>query len=117
MTKLGSWIQWVFLAYLLLFSLVTSAMLSSACGVAGAAIIPLSDDPQSSRLAWAAIHSLTGAVLVWLGGYSLLKKVLAVCVGAMFVTVTMTAFLLAPDWAAIGSGFDPIAACKWCRYG
>ena len=106
-TKLGSWIQWVFLAYLLLFSLVTSAMLSSACGVAGAAIIPLSDDPQSSRLAWAATHSLTGAVLVWLGGYSLLKKVLAVCVGAMFVTVTMTAFLLAPDWTAIARGLIP----------
>ena len=42
-TKLGRWIQWLFLGYLLLFSLVTSGMLASACGVAGAALIPLGD--------------------------------------------------------------------------
>ena len=38
--KLGGWIQWVFLAYLLLFTMVTSGMLSSACGLAGAALVP-----------------------------------------------------------------------------
>src|SRR6185503_19760675 len=32
--KLGGWVEWVFLLYLLLFTLVTSAMLSSACGIA-----------------------------------------------------------------------------------
>lgn len=105
-TKLGRWIQWVFLSYLLLFTLVTSGMLSSACGVAGAALLPLGDQ-QSSRLAWAAIHSLTGVALVWFGGYALLKRVLAVCVGAMFATVTLTALLLAPDWAAVGRGMIP----------
>jgi Mn2+/Fe2+ NRAMP family transporter len=104
--RLGKWIQWLFFAYLLLFSLVTGGMLSSACGVAAAAILPLGE-PQSSRLVWAAIHSLAGAALVWFGGYSLLKRVLAVCVGAMFVTVTLTAFLLAPDWAAAGRGLVP----------
>jgi Mn2+/Fe2+ NRAMP family transporter len=105
-TKLGRWIQWVFLGYLLLFSLVTSGMLSSACGLAGAALVPLGD-AQFSRLAWAAVHAIAGAALVWFGGYSLLKKVLAVCVGAMFATVTLTAYLLAPDWAAVGRGLIP----------
>jgi Mn2+/Fe2+ NRAMP family transporter len=105
-TKLGSWIQWVFLSYLLLFSLVTSGMLASACGVAGAALFPLGD-LQSSRFAWAVIHSHTGAALVWFGGYALLKRVLAVCVGAMFATVTLTALLLAPDWGAVGRGLIP----------
>jgi hypothetical protein len=32
---------------------------------------------------------------------------LAVCVGAMFATVALTAFLLAPDWAAVGRGLIP----------
>jgi hypothetical protein len=105
-SKLGKWIQWAFLGYLLLFTLVTSGMLSSACGVAGAALVPLGD-LQSSRFAWAAIHALAGAVLVWFGGYALLKKILAVCVGAMFATVTLTAFLLAPDWAAVARGLIP----------
>ena len=104
--KLGAWIQWLFLAYLLLFTLVTSGMLASACGVAGAALVPLGDR-QFSRLVWAAAHALAGLGLVWLGGYALLKKVLAVCVGAMFATVTLTAFLLAPDWSAVGRGLIP----------
>jgi Mn2+/Fe2+ NRAMP family transporter len=104
--RLGEWMQWVFLPYFLLFSVVTSGMLASACGVAGAALVPLGE-LQTSRLGWAAVHSLAGLGLVWFGGYALLKRLLAVCVGAMFVTVLMTAFLLAPDWAAIARGLVP----------
>jgi hypothetical protein len=105
-TRLGRWIQWLFFAYLLLFTLVTSGMLASACGVAAAALFPIAE-LQTARLAWAAVHALTGAALVWFGGYALLKRVLAVCVGAMFATVTLTAFLLAPDWAAVARGLIP----------
>ena len=104
--KLGGWIQWVFLAYLLLFTVVTAGMLSSACGIAGAALIPLGSLDES-RLAWGAIHSLTGAAMVWWGGYELLKRVLAVCVGAMFATVTLTAVLLRPDWTEVARGLIP----------
>lgn len=104
--RLGRWIRWIFLPYLLLFSLVTGGMLSSACGVAASAFFPLAD-LQNSRFVWACVHSLAGLVLVWLGGYALLKRVLAVCVGTMFGTVVLTAFLLAPDWAAAGRGFLP----------
>ncbi|MBM3726350.1 MAG: divalent metal cation transporter [Acidobacteria bacterium] len=107
--RLGGWIQWVFFPYLLLFTFVTSGMLASACGVAAAAIVPLGDQ-QQSRLTWAAVHSLAGLALVRLGGYALLKRLLAVCVGAMFGTVLLTAFLLAPDWAAVGRGFVPSLA-------
>ena len=113
--KLGRWIQWVFFGYLLLFSLVTGGMLSSACGVAGTALIPLGE-AQPSRFTWAVVHALTGLLLVWFGGYSLLKRVLAVCVGAMFVTVTGTAFLLEPDWSAVSRGLVPslpAAGTRW----
>lgn len=113
--KLGKWIQWLFFGYLLLFSLVTGAMLSSACGVAGAALIPLGD-AQSSRFAWASVHALAGLALVWWGGYALLKRVLAVCVGAMFLTVTATAFLLKPDWSAVARGLIPslpVGGASW----
>lgn len=105
-TKFWSWIPWLFLGYLLLFSLVTSGMLASACGVAGAALLPLGDR-QFSRLVWAGVHSMVGAALVGFGGYALLKRVLAVCVGAMFGTVVLTAFLLAPDWSAAARGLIP----------
>jgi hypothetical protein len=115
--RLGRWIQWVFLAYLILFSLVTGAMLASACGIAATAVIPIGDTPQTSRFLWAAVHALGGLGLIWLGGYEALKRVLAVCVGAMFFTVTLTAFLLAPDFAAVGRGLVPSlpsnAAAGW----
>jgi len=104
--RLGGWIQWVFFPYLLLFTLVTSGMLASACGVAGAALIPLGD-LQTSRMLWAAAHSWTALALIWFGGYALLKRVLAVCVGAMFFTVVLTALLLTPDWTAVARGFVP----------
>lgn len=104
--KLGGWMQWIFFPYLLLFSLVASGMLASACGVAGAALLPLGD-LQFSRVVWAAVHSLAALCLVWFGGYALLKRLLAVCVGAMFGAVVLTAFLLAPDWAAVARGFVP----------
>ncbi|MBL8213785.1 MAG: Nramp family divalent metal transporter [Bryobacterales bacterium] len=105
--RLGRWIQWVFLAYLLLFTLVTGAMLASACGIAATAVLPLSSVAQDSRFWWAAVHALSGMGLVWFGGYEALKRVLAVCVGAMFFTVVLTAFLLAPDFAAVGRGLIP----------
>lgn len=105
-TRLGSWIQWVFFAYLLVFTLVVGGMLSSACGVAATGVLPLGET-GASRYIWGAAHSVMGLLLVWFGGYALLKRVLAVCVGAMFVTVTLTAFLLAPDWSAVGRGLIP----------
>ncbi|MBK5290639.1 MAG: Nramp family divalent metal transporter [Acidobacteriia bacterium] len=105
-TRLGSWIQWLFLAYLMLFTLVVGGMLSSACGVAGAGILPLGD-MERSRAVWGSLHALAGLALVWFGGYELLKKLLAWCVGAMFATVTLTAFLLSPDWRAVAHGMVP----------
>ncbi|MBS1825073.1 MAG: Nramp family divalent metal transporter [Acidobacteria bacterium] len=105
-TRLGRWIQWVFFPYLLLFALVTGGMLASACGVAATGIFPLGD-AQSSRMIWAAIHSVSGVLMIWFGGYEALKRVLAVCVGAMFFTIVTTAFLLAPDWGAVLAGMAP----------
>jgi len=108
-TRLGRWTGVLFLAYLLLFSLVTGAMLASACGIAGAALLPVAE-PSASRLFWGVAHAWCALALVWFGGYQFLKRVLAVCVGAMFATVVLTAFLLAPDWTAVVRGLRPSLA-------
>lgn len=104
--KLGQWIQWVFLGYLLLFTLVVGGMLSSACGVAGAAIFPWGGLEASRRL-WGAAHALAGLILVWFGGYALLKRILAACVGLMFATVVLTSVLISPDWGAVARALVP----------
>lgn len=114
-TRLGRWIQWVFLGYLMLFALVTGGMLSSACGVAASGLLPVGS-PQASRLLWAAIHSLAGMLLILLGGYETLKRVLAVCVGAMFTTIVLTAFLLAPDWSSVAQGLIPSLPASGSRW-
>lgn len=114
-TRLGRWIQWVFLAYLMLFALVTGGMLASACGVAATGLVPVGP-PQTSRMAWASAHSLLGIALIRFGGYEALKRVLAVCVGAMFLTMCLTAFLLAPDWSAVASGLIPSLPATGSRW-
>ena len=112
--KLGAWFQWVFLAYLMLCTVVTAGMLASACGIVGGALAPLGGLDES-RLPLGVIHSLTPAALVW-GGYEFLKKVLASCIGAMVAAVTLTAVLLQPHWTEVVRGLipsDPAANGGW----
>ncbi|MCA9256079.1 MAG: Nramp family divalent metal transporter [Phycisphaerales bacterium] len=102
--KLGAWIRWVFLAYLLVWSLITGGALVSACGVAGYGLFTPDTDPERARLIWGITHSLIGAALVFLGGYRLFEKLMAVFIAVMFVAVIATAVLIRPDWSAVGAG-------------
>ncbi len=102
-TRLGGWIRWVFLGYLLLWSLVTGGSLSKACGVAGDGLLPLGDRATSQAI-WTAVHALGGLALVWVGGFKTFERVMAVLVGGMFVCVLLSAVLLRPDPAVIAAG-------------
>lgn len=105
--KLGAWIRWVFLAYLLLFTLIVGRALISACGVAGSGFYPLSDDPAQSVFYWGVIHSVIGMALVLFGAYAFFETFMSALVGIMFVTVLSTAVVLAPDWSQVAAGFIP----------
>ncbi|HWP84569.1 MAG TPA: Nramp family divalent metal transporter [Terriglobia bacterium] len=102
-TRLGRWIQWVFVPYFLLWSFFVGGALITACGVAGASMIPLGD-PTTSKNLWGVIHTLAGLGVVWLGGFALFEKLMAACIGIMFFCVLVTAALVAPDWAAVAQG-------------
>ena len=104
--RLGHWIRWVFFAYLLLFSLVVGGALMTACGVAGAGILPLGS-PETSKIVWGLIHSAVGLALVRFGSFALFEKLMAVLIGVMFVTVLSTAALIAPDWGSVLRGLIP----------
>jgi len=104
--QLGPWVHWIFLAYLVLFTFATGGALVTACGIAGAGLLPLGD-PKSSKIIWGILHSLVGLGLVWLGSYRLFELVMSVCIGIMFVTVVLTAILIQPDWFAVARGFVP----------
>lgn len=102
--RLGGWIQWVFVAYLVTWSFFTGGALISACGVAGDGLLPLSENAKTSKIIWGVIHSALGVALVRLGGYRLFEKLMGGCIALMFVTVLLTAVLLRPDWDEVGRG-------------
>jgi Mn2+/Fe2+ NRAMP family transporter len=104
--RLGHWIRWVFFAYLLLFSLVVGGALMTACGVAGAGILPLGS-PETSKIVWGLIHSAVGLALVRWGSFALFETMMAVLIGIMFVTVLGTAAVIAPDWGSVLRGLIP----------
>lgn len=101
---LGWWLQIVFLLYLLVWSLFTGGALVAACGVAGTGILPLGEDPAVSKIIWGVIHSLLGLVLIRVGGFRLFERMMAVCIGVMFVAVVTTAALASPDWGGVAAG-------------
>jgi Mn2+/Fe2+ NRAMP family transporter len=102
--RLGRWIRWVFLAYLLVWSLFTAGALINACGVAGTGLLPLSEDLRTSKIVWGIVHSLLGLLLVRLGGFKLFERLMSVFIAVMFVSVILTALLIGPDWGAVAVG-------------
>ena len=115
-TRLGRWIQWVFAPYFLLWSFFVGGALVTACGIAGASLVPLGDATMSKN-AWGVIHSLAGLVLVWVGGFALFEKLMAACMAFMFVGVIITAGLLVPEWAGVLRGLTvpsiPAGGLPW----
>lgn len=102
--RLGAWLRYLFLVYFLGWTFFTAGALISACGAAGDALLPLGDDPETSRRLWGVIHSLVGLGLVWLGGFRLFERLMTVCIGLMFLGVLYTSVAVGPDWAAAARG-------------
>ncbi len=110
--KFGLWVEIVFLAYLLVWSLVVGGALASACGVAlvglwsaaGLAELHDADSVQSFKASSGAAHALVGLLLVWLGGFRLFERLMGTFIAMMFATVMITAVLVAPDWSAAAAG-------------
>jgi len=105
--RLGRWIRWVFVVYLLGWSFFTGGAMVSACGVAGAGLLPLAGRLEASRAIWGVIHSALGLGLVLAGGFRLFERLMSVCIAVMFVTVLVTAALAAPGWGALAHGLVP----------
>ena len=104
--KLGSWIRWIFLAYLTLFTVVVGRALANACGVAGTALFPIGA-PEQSVVIWAIIHSLAGVAIVLRGSFRAFESIMSALIGLMFVTVVGTTVLIAPPITEILAGIVP----------
>lgn len=98
---LGGWIRWLFLAYLLVWTVATGGALMKACGVAGVGLFGGGDN---GVVLWGIVHSALGLVLVWWGGYQIFEKLMGACIGLMFAAVMLTAVLQPPPWDELVSG-------------
>ncbi len=104
--RLGRWIRWLFLIYLVFFTLVVGGALMTACGIAGGGLLPVGT-LQTSKIVWGLIHSAVGLALVWFGSFVLFEALMSVLIGIMFVTVLATAVMIAPDWGSVAQGLIP----------
>ena len=100
----GAAAGWVFLPYLLLWSFFVGAALMSACGVTLHAIAPVFESASTGKLVFGVACSLAGLLMVAVGGFDLFEKMMAVCIGVMFLTVVTTAIVLWPGTGAVLSG-------------
>ncbi len=89
--RLGRWVQYGFLAYLVLWSFIVGGALISACGLAAHAIAP-----ALSVGAWGALHSAGAAAMVLLGGYGPFERFMKVFIAVMFAGILGCALLVAP---------------------
>jgi Mn2+/Fe2+ NRAMP family transporter len=88
---LGRWVQYVFLAYLVVWSFVVGGALISACGLAAHALAP-----ALSVKAWGALHSIVAALLVTYGGYTTFERLIKLFIALMFVTLVGCAVFIEP---------------------
>lgn len=98
-TRLPRWVGVYFAGYLLLWTFLVGASLSSACGLAGASLFPGLSVPV-----WGAIHAVGAAALVGLNRYAQFQRVMKGCIAVMALCMLVCAALARPDPMAVLGG-------------
>ena len=106
-TLLEGWVQRLpkiislyFFVYLILWSFIVAGALIAGSGLAAHALYP--DNCQSND--WGILHSLLALVLVMIGRYALLERLMKFFMGVMLLVVIICAALVAPGMSGIASG-------------
>ena len=98
-TLLEGWIQRLprfvsiyFILYLFLWSFIVAGALIAATGLAAHAILP-----SLSVATWGIIHSMLALIIVWLGAYRLIERIMKLLIAVMFIVVMVCAAVLLPS--------------------
>src|SRR5688572_21582414 len=102
--RFGPVVRWLFLVYLLVWSLGVGAALISACGIAGHALFPVFDDPLTGKVVWGILHSLVAVAIILRGGFRRFEQAMAASLVVTFASVLATAIASRPDWGAVARG-------------
>lgn len=101
---LGNVVGLFFLPYLLLWSFFVGSALISASGITLHAMFPVFDDAFTGKWVFGIASSMSGLLLVLIGGFALFEKVMALSVGVMFAVVLVMAGLLWPGADVVLTG-------------
>lgn len=106
--RFGRIAQGIFLLYLLVWSFGVGAALMSACGVTAHAIAPIFGDSADAasldKIVYGIAQAVIAVVLVELGGFRLFERLMAACIGIMFVVVLSSACMAGPNIADVVVG-------------
>ena len=94
-TRLPRWVSGVFAVYLLLWTFMVGASLSSACGLAGASLFPQWTGMSVPR--GGALHAVIAAVLVASNRDARFQRVMKLLIAVMAACVLGCALLAAPE--------------------
>lgn len=97
-----NWAGGYFGVYAVIWGFVYGAAAMTASALPLTALFPVLD-----LKAWGMLMGVLGLGLVWIGGYGLFEKIMAVLVGIMFVTVVGLAILVGPDVPRLLTGLWP----------
>lgn len=91
-TRLPRWVSVLFAGYLVFWTFMVGASLSSACGLAGASLFPELRVPVAG---WGALHAAVAAVLVATNRYArfqrTMKMLIAIMAGCVLVCAALAA--------------------------
>ncbi len=97
-SRLPKWVTIYFGCYLVLWTFLVGASLSSACGLAGTSLF------GGSVGVWGAVHSALAAILVACNRYEQFQRVTKVLVAVMAASVLVCAIVSAPPLTEIVRG-------------
>ena len=104
-THLGRAVHAAFGIYLIAWTWFVCAAIATACGVTLVSILNLPDiDPFTPRKVLATLCVIIGFITIWIGGFKLFERIMALCISAMFFLTITTAILLAADIPALLKG-------------
>jgi len=84
--------SWYFLVYLILWTIIVSAALIAATGLAAHSLFPI-----LSIKTWGLIHSAIAVVIVLAGTYKNFENFMKIMISLMFVVVIISTILVKPD--------------------
>lgn len=98
-TRLPRWVSVLFAAYLLFWTFMVGASLSSACGLAGVSLTGAGSVPL-----WGAVHAAVAAALVATNRYARFQRLMKALIALMAACVLVCAAVAARDVSAILGG-------------